>query len=1274
MKKSYISFFIALTFSTFVFAQNDLNPGVMPISPEAAMFSKMVNYPVAMYTGIPDISVPLHEITTQGVTIPIGLKYHSGGFKTSERAGAAGLGWILECELQITLASGRSDVPNSGSYSSNPKMKEYNFGNPYLNNYFPNRSEKSLLSLKGVETAPPKYNYKLLNKSGSFYLQNSASGNKSQNIYVPSPYDDIKIQYRERSNGHYYFIITDSDGTKYTFDKIEINDVYWDGSGGYDSAWKCSSIHDFNGRLIAEFTYQDTRKKIKVPSYLDTIEYWENYNMTGAANAGIPNNISESAFDGQAQYANYKYNYTPRYKVNIAGGKSYYYLVYLDQNNNIAYKEVSQVTPENSVLGPETIIETKTLESIVFREGKINFTYDTNGFMKKIVVNEDIYKNNRNKEIKTIEFIQTVVQSAAATNILQPSFKGTNYLDEIIIKNENQEAERYGFKYYSEQGNVRPCFGPHLKGHDAWGYMSEKTTKPNLGSTIEPFPNGIFPNIVKQLRGKSYVLGQGGPIACDIMTGSSHVENPEASDFTKIRAGVLSDIIYPTGGRVHFNYEANYYDRGIWDIYGRRTKFNINIAGGLRIKSISYYDSDNTGIEPDFQKYYVYGEYENGLGYLTCMPYQNLLPSLDNNDDGSFKPHSSTVEYNYYSAFSTIISSGHEVPVWGNRRGTETRTTYMLSYAADMTNSTGSPIYYTMVTEYNKDHGKLSGKTVYRFQDMNRANWTYLNVLEYPFYAVMEGTNLRRPLANWHLGSLLSETKYKHDGTGFKEIYKKEYTYDGFRLNTGPRVVPGAVECVNVFVGSYIPPNTTFTEDYVVYYDSHEYGISIGKIRVTGETETWTNENGVYNKATTYSYKSVSRPRTISTTDSNGVVRQQNLYYPDDFSNDQIYDTMKKRGNISTVVNKIEYTDFTEISQYKTTYKYIPGTKMIVPAEVLASTCGENLQTEISYDLYDPHGNLLQYTDRGGVPKSYLWGYNHVYPVAEVIGKPYNEVSGKVSQSILNSPASDTYLRQELKNLYDLGNSLVSSYTYKPMVGITSTKSPDGKVTSYVYDRHNRLSSVTDDKGNIIHSYEYNYGNRNQALHSIDAVPEMGTYYTKDDSNNRIGLYDFFFEPGRNIGFQHSTTYGSEAVDVSLADPEDIVWYPASEMARVEIKYENSARIIHGLPYYISFKLKINFWQGNNLIAAKWVDCADPWVAAGQPAPEVVDDIYLPAGSYKITVVPYVNNLLKNYVDYYYEARDPNSGITSGLIFLDKPESYESINLSPDLDHTIFVN
>jgi len=76
---------------------------IVPVSPEAAALTKMVNCPVNLYTGIPDISIPLYEIKLGELSLPITLQYHAGGFKVNEKSTRVGMGWSLSCDLQVTM-------------------------------------------------------------------------------------------------------------------------------------------------------------------------------------------------------------------------------------------------------------------------------------------------------------------------------------------------------------------------------------------------------------------------------------------------------------------------------------------------------------------------------------------------------------------------------------------------------------------------------------------------------------------------------------------------------------------------------------------------------------------------------------------------------------------------------------------------------------------------------------------------------------------------------------------------------------------------------------------------------------------------------------------------------------------------------------------------------------------------------------------------------------------------------------------------------------------
>ena len=73
---------------------------------------------------------------------------------------------------------------------------------------------------------------------------------------------------------------------------------------------------------------------------------------------------------------------------------------------------------------------------------------------------------------------------------------------------------------------------------------------------------------------------------------------------------------------------------------------------------------------------------------------------------------------------------------------------------------------------------------------------------------------------------------------------------------------------------------------------------------------------------------------------------------------------------------------------------------------------------------------------------------------------------------------SEGNLREALDGLRDtLPNALVTTYTYDPLIGVTSMTDPRGSTIYYNYDAFNRLKHVKDQDGNILSKNDYNYKN-----------------------------------------------------------------------------------------------------------------------------------------------------------------------------------------------------
>lgn len=192
---------------------------------------------------------------------------------------------------------------------------------------------------------------------------------------------------------------------------------------------------------------------------------------------------------------------------------------------------------------------------------------------------------------------------------------------------------------------------------------------------------------------------------------------------------------------------------------------------------------------------------------------------------------------------------------------------------------------------------------------------------------------------------------------------------------------------------------------------------------------------------------------------------------------------MLSRNMIDYPIEKLSFIDNKEILRQKTDYNTTKD-NLILPSAIQSSTTGENgLQPEITFDLYDSRGNILQYTARDGVVVSFVWGYGQQYPVAKIVNATYDEVKEALNRfdndlSHLQN-YTDTQLITELNKLRTkLNKAHVYTYTYKPLVGMVSETDSNGIITEYDYDSFGRLLNVFDKDKNILKQFEYHYKNQ----------------------------------------------------------------------------------------------------------------------------------------------------------------------------------------------------
>src|SRR6266576_6703058 len=71
-------------------------------SPTAASLGRFGDVPVSLYTGVPDISIPLFTAKGRTLELPITLRYHAGGIRVEEIGSWVGIGWTLEAGGAVT--------------------------------------------------------------------------------------------------------------------------------------------------------------------------------------------------------------------------------------------------------------------------------------------------------------------------------------------------------------------------------------------------------------------------------------------------------------------------------------------------------------------------------------------------------------------------------------------------------------------------------------------------------------------------------------------------------------------------------------------------------------------------------------------------------------------------------------------------------------------------------------------------------------------------------------------------------------------------------------------------------------------------------------------------------------------------------------------------------------------------------------------------------------------------------------------------------------------
>lgn len=324
-----------------------------------------------------------------------------------------------------------------------------------------------------------------------------------------------------------------------------------------------------------------------------------------------------------------------------------------------------------------------------------------------------------------------------------------------------------------------------------------------------------------------------------------------------------------------------------------------------------------------------------------------------------------------------------------------------------------------------------------------------------------------------------TDTMVDHYATNMMADYKC--------LNHGP-AAPAASQTLVVY--DYPNANSSITTSMddpgpegIVDVRRYPYILSRSELSRTVSTE-YCPDSTVLVKTRDYLYNGTNHQvsRIDESTSIPGRVLRTAYTYSAD-APDYVGWAMKHAHRLNDVLEKrttlVENGQERPISTRHTTYGTITvnDTLYFLPTSYSTAIGGNAAETRATYS-YDGMRNVRSVV-ADDLETVYLWSYHGQYPVARIEGLTYAEVEAAVGAAamddLLHAATPGASELNAVRNAVKAIGGIVTTYTYKPLVGIESETQPNGNTIHYEYDGLGRLTRVIDQDGNVVSTHSYNY-------------------------------------------------------------------------------------------------------------------------------------------------------------------------------------------------------
>lgn len=1033
MRKFYFLLFLVYIIPNIVYGQDDNYTKIYNFqAPSVSAFNTYGAIPVSLYTGTPDISIPIYTIKENKLEIPISLQYNINNVKPNSHPGITGLGWTLFAGGSITRTQNGfffdeyKDHIYSTDYGYLYKVKRladdwYNHVNfskwekdTTLTWFSDKRLKKEaelLLSTSGYtpgafrDISPDKFSFNFLNYSGSFYLNHTGK-------WIVDSETPFIVKYE---------LIT------YSNTREQISKPIPTGEGNQ------STIKSFT--LIApdglEFTFGG----------VDAIDYSISYYMQGYPYqypVATTWHLSKITFpDSDASLANkesIEFEYTPS-TPNLEGNWSFAIL----SGSNTLYNVMNGKGLTLQLVMPVLLKRIKSTEfgnivDFFYKETKelgypdfffpeLN-TYPGGSVPLSLggLVNEEnagsYYRFIKSETDLKWQQLERIKLYYPENEILFGYTESKN--ERLKLKSLKRTsanlAEVYTFGYNSTK--LPPYFSGH---YDHMGFYNGRDFSFTLNDTLYASPErGTF----TQIADRFYT-----------------VRHPDGSkNAMYASAEMLNRITYPTGGHSVFEYEPH---NAAYRVSPDRQSLQqtFNYPGGVRIKKILNYTKDNIFAYANSYYYFLdFNPEDKELGNFSGI--------------AAFTPNYKWDLYDRDGKFvKQYLTSGGTSQAYANLEG--------------------SHIGYSTVTECREDiNGDIKGYTTYSYSNFGIGffdNKPLVSVHSHPIspFTPFSSNATKR-------GKLLSKKTYDSNNVLKEEIINKYDRYD----NTKIRFID-----LQKVAGTSIPTPDLKGHQNIVLGGSYE--VDIYDYKVTSGTIKQYDGSGEVIASTSYEYDNNKQLKTKKVKTSLGQDYIFSYNYPYNYPEDTGYKDLVNRNIISSPIEEITTNNGREIYRKKTTYTYnsLGTIRASLPSAIQISYRGvSDLTNVLSYNKFNILHKPTQVTRKDGIVVAYIWGYSDQYVVAEIANSTSSEVWKLMDQLGISIEDLEKGIMSKINLLQNaLPNALVTTYTHKPLVGVLTMTDPRGVTTYYDYDAFGRLKEtyiIENGVKKVIQVNEYHYQNQ----------------------------------------------------------------------------------------------------------------------------------------------------------------------------------------------------